>query len=51
MKTIKGEMKRGDYKIAIISSRFNTEITGNLIEGAKNLFLKTVSVKIIFIFI
>ncbi len=40
MKTIKGEMKRGDYKIAIISSRFNTEITGNLIEGAKKSFLE-----------
>ena len=40
MKTIKGELKRGDYKIAIISSRFNTEITGNLIEGAKKSFLE-----------
>jgi len=31
---IKGSNTGGGYKIAIISSRFNEEITGNLIEGA-----------------
>lgn len=40
MKTIKGEVKGKGLKVAIISSRFNEEITGNLIEGAKKLFLE-----------
>lgn len=40
MKTIKGEVKGKGLKIALISSRFNEEITGNLIEGAKRLFIE-----------
>ncbi|MFA7361365.1 MAG: 6,7-dimethyl-8-ribityllumazine synthase [Candidatus Kapaibacterium sp.] len=40
MKTIKGEVKGKGLKIAIISSRFNEEITGNLIEGSKRLFIE-----------
>ncbi len=40
MKTLKGEVKGKGLKIAVISSRFNVEITGNLIEGAKKLFLE-----------
>ncbi|MFA5012919.1 MAG: 6,7-dimethyl-8-ribityllumazine synthase [Ignavibacteria bacterium] len=40
MKTFKGELKGKGLKIAVISSRFNEEITGNLIEGAIKLFLE-----------
>ena len=40
MKTLKGEVKGKGLKIAVLSSRFNEEITGNLIEGAKRLFIE-----------
>lgn len=36
--TIKGSSEGRGYRIAIISSRFNEEITGNLIEGAVKSF-------------
>lgn len=32
--TVKGSLKGNGYKIAVISSRFNEEITSNLIKGA-----------------
>lgn len=34
VKTLKGSLKGNGYKIAVISSRFNEEITSNLVKGA-----------------
>jgi 6,7-dimethyl-8-ribityllumazine synthase len=34
LNTIKGDLKAKDFKIAVIASRFNEEITSNLINGA-----------------
>ena len=40
IKTFKGEAKGKNLRIAVIASRFNEEVTGNLIEGAKRLLLE-----------